>query len=164
MIQKRHMVKIPKQGIFNISIIILAGIIGLIFMINLFLSDGGTSTGKIFATFITGLVISFGLIFPILLYLKTVKNLMISDAELTIINRFGKERLVLKSNIKKIVIIKDIIDKNKIFIVYYDKDKPGHGFALDMNSGKQIWNWYHNQGEWEKEVKQSENTPTSGEK
>ena len=155
-------VKLPKQAIINISMIVIAASIVILFI--LYFSLIRKPSSIFFPLFGMSIIILNGWCFPVLLYLKQPQKIIFSDTKLTLINRINKEQVILRKNIHRLEEIRDIIDKKKIFNLYYDKRKPDYRINFDEESGKIIYDWYHNQGEWEKEVKQSENTPTSGEK
>ena len=148
MSENEYLVKIPRVGLFNISIIVIVASIVLSFPLYTLLFDRYISFGGMF---VISFVIFGGWIFPIFLYLKQPQKIIFSDKKLTVINRINKEQIILKKNIHKIVEVKDLIDKKKIFDLYFDNNKPQYRINFDEDSGKHLWDWYHNEGDWKKE-------------
>ena len=151
MIHDIYIVKVPKQGIFNISILILVATFGLIFMINLLISDVESKSDMFIVIFAISIFISTIFIIPIFFYLTLPKKICFSDFDITLINRLNKIQIISKNQIYKIKVKKDLIDKKKIFNLYYDKSKPDYCINFDEDSGKLIWDWYHHEGDWKKE-------------
>lgn len=68
-----------------------------------------------------------------------------------VINRLRQEKRYLREQIHKIIFRQDPVTKEWIYDIYNDTSKPYEGFTLDKDSGKVVWDWYYNEGEWKQE-------------
>ena len=145
-------VKVNKDGIFILTIIPIIFMTLFILTLIRLLGSGGTPFGRMFNITIAILFLIIGLGLPLFIYLRAPRSVSFSDSEILLENRIGKINIMPKEQINRLTSMKTATTKELIYVIHYNIKNTEYLIAFDKESGKTIWDWYYNEGEWKKEI------------
>lgn len=143
-------VKVARDIKYATTIIVILSMILLALTVIKLQGDGGSAGGRISAKGLVILYLSVGVGVPLYLYFHVPGKVKFSDSEMIIKTRWGSIRKIKKSDIHNIRYAKTPVSGEFVYGVQYDIKNPDTALTFDQKSGKAVWDWYYNEGDWKK--------------